>query len=58
MHSPLETGRSQTPTDLQSIERFQAATAKLRAELGKVIVGQQEVVDQLLIALFAGGHCI
>ena len=29
---------------------------KIRAELAKVIVGQEEAVEQLLIALFAGGH--
>ena len=28
------------------------------AELRKVIVGQDEVVDQVLIALFTGGHCL
>ncbi len=31
---------------------------RIDAELAKAIVGQQEVVEQLLIALFAGGHCL
>ena len=31
---------------------------RLFAEVGKVIVGQQEVVDQMLVALIAGGHCL
>ena len=31
---------------------------RLLAELRKVIVGQDEVVDQVLIALFTGGHCL
>ena len=31
---------------------------RLFAEVGKVIVGQHEVVDQMLIALIAGGHCL
>ncbi len=30
----------------------------LKAEIGKVIVGQQDVVEELLIAIFAGGHCL
>ncbi|HIC23712.1 MAG TPA: hypothetical protein EYO84_09820 [Planctomycetes bacterium] len=30
----------------------------LRAEVGKVLVGQDEVVETVLIALFAGGHCL
>ena len=37
--------------------RFAAAGA-IDAELSKVIVGQREVVEQLLISLFAGGHCL
>ena len=31
---------------------------RIDAELGKAIVGQQQVVEQLLITLFAGGHCL
>ena len=34
------------------------AAATLTAELGKVIVGQKDVIEQILIALFAGGHCL
>jgi MoxR-like ATPase len=44
--------------DVQAVERLRAAHATIRAELAKVIVGQDEVIEQLLIALFAGGHCI
>ncbi|MBI4718626.1 MAG: AAA family ATPase [Planctomycetes bacterium] len=44
--------------DLATAEQAAAAYAALRRELGKVIVGQEEVIDQLLIALFANGHCI
>ena len=31
---------------------------KIKAELSKVIVGQHEVIEQLLISLMAGGHCL
>ncbi len=44
--------------DGEAIAQLQAAHARIRAELGRVIVGQDEVLDQLLIALFAGGHVI
>ncbi len=37
---------------------LEAARPRIIAELGKVIVGQQEVIEQILIALFAGGHCL
>jgi MoxR-like ATPase len=38
--------------------RVQAGRARILGELRKVIVGQDEVVDQVLIALFTGGHCL
>ncbi len=40
------------------LQRLQQARQKIREELGKVIVGQSEVVDQLLIAIFSRGHCL
>jgi MoxR-like ATPase len=42
----------------QQIEIFRQAHSALRAELGKVIVGQDAVVEGTLIALFAGGHVL
>ncbi|MEX2188001.1 MAG: MoxR family ATPase [Pirellulales bacterium] len=44
--------------DMASLERTKQASATIRAELGKVIVGQKEVIDQLLLAIFAQGHCL
>ncbi|HON66813.1 MAG TPA: MoxR family ATPase [Phycisphaerae bacterium] len=38
--------------------RLREAGDRIRNELRKVIIGQDRVVDELLIALFAGGHCI
>ena len=40
------------------VEEFREVFATLRAELGKVIVGQADVVEEILIALFAGGHVL
>ncbi|MGD0259603.1 MAG: MoxR family ATPase [Verrucomicrobiota bacterium] len=40
------------------IQTFHQAHSALRAELGKVIVGQDAVVEGTLIALFAGGHVL
>ena len=37
---------------------FQKATAGLREEVGKVIIGQSDVVEHLLITLLVGGHCL
>jgi MoxR-like ATPase len=41
-----------------AIQRFTEAYAGLRAEIGKVIVGHQGIVEGTLIALFAGGHVL
>jgi MoxR-like ATPase len=42
----------------QAVEQIQQARDRVRTELAKVIVGQEEVIEQLLIALLAGGHCL
>jgi MoxR-like ATPase len=44
--------------DIQQLERLRAANDAIRNELRKVIVGQDDVIEQLLIALFARGHVI
>ena len=44
--------------DVQAVERLHETYGSLQRELAKVVVGQQEVIEQLLIALFAGGHCL
>ncbi len=41
-----------------AIDKLQAAREKILAELSKVIVGQQDVIDQLLISIFSRGHCL
>ena len=40
------------------VEQILEGRDKITAELSKVIVGQHEVIEQLLICLFAGGHCL
>jgi MoxR-like ATPase len=52
------TEKQQGPAPLEEIKRFNEACDSLRREIGKVIVGQQDVIEQLLIALFSGGHCL
>ncbi len=41
-----------------AIDRLQAARDSIRGQLSKVIVGQQDVIDQLLICIFSRGHCL
>ncbi|HYC78348.1 MAG TPA: AAA family ATPase [Planctomycetota bacterium] len=52
------TETNQRGGDAAAIERLAKAFARLKAEMGKVIVGQDAVVDQLLTAVFARGHCL
>jgi MoxR-like ATPase len=42
----------------QQCERFRGVFQRLRDEIGKVIVGHAEIVDNVLIALFSGGHVL
>lgn len=44
--------------DIAAVERLRDAFLRLKAELGKVIVGQQKVLEELLTAVFARGHCL
>jgi MoxR-like ATPase len=47
-----------TQSDVQAINDLKAARDSLCKELGKVIVGQDAVVEQLLLCIFARGHAI
>jgi MoxR-like ATPase len=43
---------------LALVRRMKEGREQLTMELGKVIIGQEAVIDTLLVALFAGGHCL
>jgi MoxR-like ATPase len=44
--------------DVQAIDHLREVYAKLRSELGRVIVGQREVIERLAICMFARGHAL
>src|SRR5205823_9058763 len=44
--------------DLDSIRKLRDAFNEIKAQMAKVIVGQDQVIEELLIALFSRGHCI
>jgi MoxR-like ATPase len=46
------------PDDVAAVARVKEAYNQIRAELGKVIVGQDDVIEELLVTLFARGHCL
>ena len=47
-----------TALEEQAIRGLMTAYQRMRHEIGKVVIGQDEVVDQLLIAMFCRGHCL
>ena len=47
-----------TQTDVQAVADLTGARDQLYAEIGKVIVGQAEIVEQLILGLLSGGHCL
>src|ERR1700756_2455452 len=61
-NSDLSTSRQSTDTftsyDLAAGRKLRDAYDDLKKQLARVIVGQDEVIEQLLIALFTRGHCI
>jgi MoxR-like ATPase len=54
----VETETETYQADAKAVEKLLIGRARVETELAKVIVGQKEVIEQILIALFAGGHCL
>jgi len=44
--------------DIELVDRFSSSVAKIKSEVHKVIIGQDGIIDNLLISLFAGGHTL
>lgn len=44
--------------DRDAVAKIAAARDSIRHELAKIIVGQEDVIDEMLIALLSGGHCL
>ena len=53
-----ETAQLTDENDVQAIEKLANAYRCITRELHKTIVGQEQVIEQLLIAMFASGHCL
>ncbi len=49
---------SAAPAEAQAVRELAAAYEQMTEQIGRVIVGQKEVVEQLLMALFSRGHCL
>src|ERR1700744_4071047 len=51
-------GTNLAAEELAAIEKLQKGYHAMRAELGKVIVGQETVIEELLISMFCRGHAL
>jgi MoxR-like ATPase len=56
--NPLMKSPQVSSSDLEAIAKLGDARKRLKSEIAKVIVGQEHIVDDLLTALFARGHCL
>ncbi|MEW6411129.1 MAG: MoxR family ATPase [Candidatus Zixiibacteriota bacterium] len=48
----------QTGSDIAAVETLNSAYTSIKSEIGKVIIGQEQVIEQLLISLLSSGHCL
>ncbi|MGD0092806.1 MAG: MoxR family ATPase [Planctomycetota bacterium] len=44
--------------EIKAVETLHEASKRIVAEMGKLIIGQREVIDQLLVSMFCRGHCL
>src|SRR5262245_15846814 len=56
--APAEEKWPKIEGDLSAIERLNDGYRRIRKELAKSIVGQERVIEELLISIFARGHCL
>lgn len=47
-----------TKDDVQLVEKLNETVQKIKQEIGKVIIGQDNIIDQLIISLLSKGHCL
>src|SRR5919201_449315 len=58
MSDPTGTPQELAQDDLEAVRRLRDAFDSIKTQLARVIVGQDKVIEELLIALFSRGHCI
>ncbi len=58
MNQPQHETASLGSDDLAAVQKLQSAFQDIKRQLARVIVGQDQVIEELLIALFSRGHCI
>ena len=54
----MTTQLDQYELERETVQTIHEAAEKIGAELSKVVIGQKDVIEQMLVALFSGGHCL
>src|SRR5438477_8957909 len=54
----MSTSPATPPAEAQAVRDLASAYERMTEQIGRVIVGQKQVVEQLLMALFSRGHCL
>ncbi len=47
-----------TAHDMEAVSQLKSLKGEIYQEIGKVIIGQHQIIEQMLVALLAGGHCL
>ncbi len=58
VENPADSEEEAREREAQAIRGLAKAYTRMREEIGKVIIGQDDIVDQMLIAMFSRGHCL
>ncbi len=58
MEQSLSPAADQTDFEERVVEQIASARDSIQRQLAKVIVGQQDVIEQILVAIMSGGHCL
>ena len=56
--TPISSAVTASHPDQTAFDKIQVGRARVESELAKTIIGQRDVIEQLLLALLAGGHCL
>ena len=57
-HTGIMKNQPEKLNDVEAVAQLTNARDQIRAELGKAIIGQVEIIDQLFISLLSRGHCL
>ena len=58
MTTPIRIATVEHHDDLAALARLGSAYQSMRSEIGRVVIGQNQVIEELLIAIFGRGHCV